>query len=871
MSSVYDFSTPMMQQYMQLKAAYADCMVLFRLGDFYELFLEDAEIGAKVLGIVLTRRSRGKDGDIPMAGIPYHALDSYLHKLVSAGFKIAIAEQLSAPNGKTLVERSVVRVVTPGTIVEEGMLEAKQATYLMAVEMEKKVGSYGAAGGGAIGIALCDLSTGELRAGEWRLPAGESYVTLLSDLVTLYPAREVIISPTIFKQPALLEPLKTACQPAVVHLFSEWETHTSSAKKTIVRAMRLNHLDAFELAQQPLAQKATAALMGYLAYTQKKPLLHFTAILSLHATPFLKLDRSAIAHLELIEPLRNDSVSSRPMTLCQTIDKTVTAAGGRLLKSWLLKPLINQDAIENRLNQVQLFVERSHWRHEVRHHLKHLGDLERMVARLSLQQIIPKELKQLETSLRLIDELITSLPPTLSGRPWEQLLAPVLLSSIKKLHLRLRDVLIENPPTDLSKGGCIKKGVSDELDQLHLTVARSQEVIAQIEKTEREQSGISSLKIKFNSVFGFYIEVSKANLHLVPSHFWRKQTLVNAERFITPELKVQEEIVLKAEAEIVAIETQVYHDLVAEMLAQAAVIQEVAQLVAEVDVVAALAEQACLAHYTRPHLSTTGELEIRQGRHPVVEHTLSSSTAFVPNDVSLNPTTHQTMILTGPNMAGKSVLMRQTALITILAHVGSFVPAERATISLCDQVFVRSGASDMITAGLSTFMVEMVETAYILRHATPKSLIIMDEIGRGTSTYDGISIAWAVAESLVQGKTGPKTLFATHYHELQALAERYPQRISNYHLAITEHHGKPVFLYQLKPGGASHSFGIAVAELAGIPDAVVQAAQAKLATLEQPTFTLSDKTIKTLEKVNPNTLTPLAALELITEWKKQLA
>jgi DNA mismatch repair protein MutS len=850
-----EFSTPMMQQYMQLKFKYADCILLFRLGDFYEMFLDDAEIGARVLGIVLTSRSRGKDGRIPMAGIPYHAVDSYLHKLIKAGYKVAICEQLSEP-GKGLVEREVVRIITPGTLLDEKILDAKTNNYVMALTQEKDV----------LGIAVADLSTGDFLSGE--VSAAQ-----LSDVFLQLSPAECIIPPDLFKQPAFLELIRQ--QGAFpISPYTDWSTHARQAPKYLKKTLRVGSLESFGLTHHPIAQQATAALLGYLEYTQKTSVHHFSHISPLITDSYLRMDRSTIANLELFRSLRSESDHH---SLINVIDYTKTAMGGRLLKQWLRQPLQKISAIEARLESIAALHTTTLARREIQEQLKRLVDLERLLARLSLKLGTPKDLKTLELSLATTSHLLEILTPSFKElveiEPWSHLLKAETTEQIHHLTELLSTHLVEEPPIDISKGHTIKSGINTELDQLRQTIHHSREWLAQLETQEREKTGISSLKIRFNQVFGFYIEVSKANLHLVPEYFWRKQTLVNAERFITSELKEHEEIILSAEEKSVALEQQLFDTLVKKVLAQTTFIQRLAHALAELDCLASLAELAELHHYTRPTLSETGNITIKQGRHPVVEQ-LSSEQRFVPNDIELNHTTQQLLLITGPNMAGKSVLMRQVALITLLAHIGSFVPAESATLSLTDQIFVRSGAADMITAGLSTFMVEMVETAYILRHATERSLIVMDEIGRGTSTYDGISIAWAVAEELVTHQhPGPKTLFATHYHELQALAAEHPDKIKNYHLAITEHEGKPIFLYQLTEGGASHSFGIAVAQLAGVPEKVVNRATNLLHKLEsQPSKNSSPQSglVTKIKNLQTDQLTPLEALNILTELKKQL-
>ena len=594
------------------------------------------------------------------------------------------------------------------------------------------------------------------------------------------------------------------------------------------------------------------------------------------------MDRSTITNLELLQTLQDHQ---RTGSLLSVIDQTSTAMGGRLLKQWLLQPLAQVSAIDQRLTAVAYWLsqstERAHWRSL----LSQLPDLERLLSRLSLGVGTPRDLSSVERCLAIIEELghqLTAEAPLLLKGYREQL-THASLSTAAEL---IRQHLVDIPAFDPRSGGLIKAGVNPELDALRHRVTHSREWLAELEATERERTGISSLKIKFNQVFGFYIEISKANLHLVPPEYHRKQTLVNAERFMTAELKEHEDIILTAQEKINQLEFEIFTDLVNQVLAHLSPLQQAARAIASCDCLLCFSQVAEDYHYHRPQVTEDREILITGGRHPVVEQVVASH-RFVPNDVKLNDQ-QQLLLITGPNMAGKSVFMRQVGLITLLAHMGSFVPAQSAVISLTDQIFVRSGAADMITAGLSTFMVEMVETSRILKQATAKSLVIMDEIGRGTSTYDGISIAWAVAEFLVtHHQPGPKTLFATHYHELQELAEKFPHQIVNFHLGITQHQGKPVFLYTLQPGGASHSFGVAVAELAGIPRAVVDRASELLRGLElhhqlaaasasdssvpAPSNSSWENSLATkMKTVDLNTLTPLAALNLLATWKQEV-
>lgn len=904
----------MMQQYLQLKAAYPDCLLLYRLGDFYEMFLEDAKEGARILDITLTSRSRGRDGRIPMAGVPYHALDNYLYRLVQAGKKVAICEQVSEP-GRGLVERAVVRIVTPGTVLDEKNLEQKKHLYILFLAFGRQ----------RLAAAAADLSTGQLLVSELDVPElspfpkkrtsqavaafeaqyRQAVLTPLQTIASQLQPAEVVISPMVQASAPLAASLRTVFPQVSVD--ADWLAKLPDCHQRLQRQFG-SASQSWPQLQTELAVQATAALLRYLESTQKMAIPHIQPPQDLLAPQQLRLDPSTVANLELFQSLRSTpQFGPQARTLIEVIDRTRTPMGGRLLKQWLRQPLVSLAAIQDRHDQVEFWVKQPESLQQLHRLLQQFTDLERLSSRIVLQLGSPKDLRGLVQLLNF------------SWAVRQQLLeldcpffAPVI-AAISPSLLDLRDqldrTLLPDPAFDPRQGGVIADGIDAQLDQLRTTVRESQSWIAQLESQERQKTGISSLKIRFNQVFGFYIEVSRANIELVPTYFLRKQTLVNAERFITPELKEHEEIILTARAQTDAIELQLFNTLVTAVQTQIQAIQAAAHAIASLDCLAGLAELALHHRYVRPEMVTDGQLVITAGRHPVVEELLEAS--FVPNDVRLNPTAPQLLLLTGPNMAGKSVLMRQVALIVILAHLGAFVPADRAIIPLTDRVFVRSGAADMITAGLSTFMVEMVETAQILRAATADSLVIMDEIGRGTSTYDGISIAWAVAEQLLSQARGPKTLFATHYHELQALAHHFPLKVANAHMAVTEQAGKPVFLYTLTPGGASHSYGLAVAELAGVPASVNQRARQLLIQLEHGQHLLDQATTVTaaplavpvaakrgrsrikvgtssevsavpgepvaaqlrraLQQLDLNQTTPLAALAWLSTWQAKLA
>lgn len=864
----HGFSTPMMLQYLAIKKEHQDCLLWFRLGDFYEMFLEDAKIGSQILGITLTSRSRGKDGRIPMAGIPYHAADTYLAKLIHAGHKVAICEQVTEPDGRNLVEREVIRIVTPGTLLDEKNLQRKENNFVMSLVVKNQL----------VGIALADISTGEFFSSEFLLETGQSAQVVIQDILTQFQPAECILSPKDF-QDGLLTGQLIAVHQLSVFPFLQWETAAAQPLSTIkkyIGTFKPNHF----LSKQKIALVATACLLAYLQATQKSIGTHLRAISPLTSEHYLHLDRSTMMNLELFSTIRENTTNG---SLLKVIDQTQTAMGGRLLRRWLTKPLAHRGLVQKRLDVTEFLFSETILRSKIQSHLREVIDVERLLGRVSFGLGNPRDLQNLALSLEHI----------LVIRNFISQSAPLLLRDLKKqipdqlnqIIQIIQKTLTELPPIDPNRGNVIRTGLNKELDTLRQIINHSEDWMSALETQERQRTNISSLKIKYNQVFGYYIEVSKANAGKVPSEYFRKQTLINAERFTTPELKHHEEIILEAQQKVQGLEKKLFEHLVSEVLKQILILKNAAHAIAQIDCLASFAQVAELYHYHKPSLTEAGEMRIEQGRHPVVERLLSPQ-KFIANDIYLNTTSQQLLLLTGPNMAGKSVLMRQVALITLLAHIGSFVPAEKASISITDQIFVRSGATDMITAGQSTFMVEMVETAYILQHTTPKSLIIMDEIGRGTSTYDGISIAWAVAEHLISQKKGPKTLFATHYHELQKLADEQPHKMKNYHMAITEHKGAPVFLYQFQEGAASHSFGVAVAELAGVPTEVVKKAKILLNELEQNQPLHEERKIKEVQKIKSNPhfeeileklkelsiekTSPLEALNMLDEWKKVL-
>lgn len=846
-----EFTTPMMKQYAKLKQEHGDCLLLFRLGDFYELFLDDAKIAAEVLDIALTSRDRGSDGRIPMAGVPYHALDSYLYKLVKAGYRVAIGEQVSEPDGKGIVDREVVRIVTPGTILDEKALERKENNYVVALHMTPKF----------LGIAVADISTADFQVSQFKLGNLEK---ILGNALSRYNPVECILSDSLYNTPRVLKILRTLGNLNIFP-FDEWNFHADSAKKTLKDHFGVSNLSGFGLEDKPHAQKAAAGLLGYLDQTQKGKIKHINKVKTFTEADYLVLDRSTIFNLELLSTIRE---RLKIGSLIHLIDKTSTAMGGRLLRQWLLKPLINKKEINRRLDSVEFFLKEPFLREELKTHLEEMVDVERTLSRLSVGVGNARDLISLKNSLVKVKEVKSILMGQTT--PLIRETSKNFGADLKKTVKLVEKNILDEPAYDVKQGGIIKDDIDSNLDKLRKKVLGSKDWILELEKSERRRTGIASLKVKFNKVFGYYIEISRPNLHLVPEDYIRKQTLVNAERFITPELKEHEEMILSAEEKINKIEYELFQKVLERVLENSEAIQKAAYGIAVLDCLLSFVYLAEREAYCRPEIVDSGETKIKDGRHPVVEKLLLEN-QFVPNDVVLNHKNQQLLIITGPNMAGKSVFIRQVAVIVLMAHMGSYVPADKAKISLVDRIFVRSGASDFITSGLSTFMVEMIETANILNYATDKSLIILDEIGRGTSTYDGVSIAWSVAEYLVENpKISSKTLFATHYHELQELEEKF-KKVKNYQMAVENNVDDPVFLYKVVPGGASHSYGVAVAKLAGVPGEVTEKALEVLQNLDgtskKPSYE-ENKLIKKLQKLDLDNMSPLNALNKLAELQE---
>jgi DNA mismatch repair protein MutS len=866
-----------MRQYLDAKHQYRDAIVFFRMGDFYEMFYEDALVAARALELTLTSRSKDAGGNgIPMCGVPYHAADGYVTRLVKKGFRVAICEQTEDPKkAKGLVKREVVRVVSPGTLTDAAYLEAREPAYLMAI----------AAAGELYGVALIDLSTGEFTTAEYRnsdgLQALADEIAVLRPRELVVPAREILDAvPEI----ARLQTPVTAAEA--------WTFEPEAARRTLLDQLKVHGLDGFGLDGRTAAVQAAGGLTAYLRDTQKVDLAHVRSIAYKTAADCLIIDAITLKHLEVVVGSEGGSKGS----LLDEIDRTVTSMGARLLRSWLLRPLATLERIRDRLDAVEELAFRSTDRGKFRDALKAVHDLERLVARAALGTAGPRDLVALQQSLAAIPRLT---------RVLDELQAPLVRSLVVSLDElpELRDdierTLIDEAPAFARDGGFTRDGIDAELDQLRAISRSGRQVIAEMEERERTRTGIGSLKVRFNRVFGYYIEISKSNLHAVPADYHRKQTIAGGERFTTPALKEYEEKVLGADERILARELELFESLRLRVAAESPRIQESARALASLDVLAALAETAAVSNYTKPHVHEGDEYVVADGRHPVVERFAAGS--FVPNDIDLNGTTRQLVILTGPNMGGKSTYLRQTALIPLLAQVGSFVPARDAKIPVVDRIFARVGASDNIARGQSTFMVEMQETANILHAATSRSLVVLDEIGRGTSTFDGLSIAWAVAEYLAtNAKARPKTLFATHYHELTDLADGVTGVI-NAHVSAREWKDDIVFLRKIVSGRSDRSYGIQVARLAGLPATVVARAKEILRGLEhdelsrggRPTLSGAAGDLHTnqlglfaarsddgpgagrggeltrrLQEIAVDDITPRQALELVAELKK---
>ena len=793
--------TPLRRQYLQIKKQYPDAILLFRLGDFYETFDEDAKVVAQTCDIVLTSRPVGKNQRVPLAGVPYHAVEGYIAKLIHAGHKVAICEQMSDQAVKGLVPREVVRVITPGTVVEPTLLDEKRNNYLAALVVE----------GNKAGIAYVDITTGEFATTQ--ISDGNVWPAVEQELERLQPA-EVLIPPISH----LPSPISNHLSP-----YDAWRFELGNARQALFDHFEVASLAGFGCEGLPLAVRAAGAIVQYLQETQKAALSQLRSLSTYSTAAFMNLDAATRRNLELLQTIRIGSVKG---SLLGMLDATVTAMGGRLLRQWLNQPLLDCHQLERRLDALDAFYHDTPARTEVKALLKELADLERLTNRVVQRIAGPRDLLGIHKSL----EAVPRLREVVEGMGDKNPLSHYSLDPCPEVMALIEQAIADDAPATLASGGVIRSGFSAELDNVVTASRDAKRWVANLEATERKRTGIKSLKVGYNKVFGYYIEVTKANLDAAPEEYIRKQTLVNAERFITPELKEYESLILNAQERILDLESTIFHQVCEQVGTFAERLLGAARALAHLDVYAALAEVALRHNYVRPVLTEGDELEIVAGRHPVVELTQRDE-PFVPNDVHLSPE-ETILIITGPNMSGKSTFLRQVALIVLMAQIGSFVPADEARIGLVDRIFTRIGAQDEISAGQSTFMVEMVETANILNHASARSLLILDEIGRGTSTYDGISIAWAVVEYIHNHpRLRAKTLFATHYHELTELAEILPH-VRNYNVAVTEEGDKVIFQHKIVPGSADRSYGIHVAQLAGIPRAVINRATEILSELE---------------------------------------
>jgi len=859
--------TPLMQQYNSIKTKYPGALLLFRVGDFYETFGEDAVKAAGILGIVLTKRGNGSESETALAGFPHHSLETYLPKLVRAGQRVAICDQLEDPKTtKSIVKRGVTELVTPGVSYGDNIVQQKSNNYLASVFFEKQ----------QVGVAFLDISTGEF------LVAQGSF-SYIDKLLQGFRPTEVIMGKRQYK--TFVDQYGANFY---TYALDEWPYTGDYAVETLLKHFEVKSLKGFGIDRLPLGVVAAGVALHYLNETEHRNLQHISTISRIEEDRYMWLDRFTIRNLELV-----GSANENALTLVEVLDRTTTPMGARLLKRWMVMPLKSQSAVDERLNVVDYFYNHRELRDELIAELAQIGDLERLISKVGLQRANPREVVQLKRALLAVAKLrglVAQIEEQSVQRIGDQ------LDPCVPIREQIETYLNPEPPVSIIKGNVIAAGVNDELDKLRKVAYGGKDYLLEIQRRESEATGISSLKIAYNNVFGYYLEVTNAHKDKVPSDWVRKQTLVNAERYITEELKEYEEQILGAEEKIQALETKLYAELLAAVAAFIKPIQSNAYLIAQLDVLLNFALVAEKNHYVRPQINTGKAIDIKGGRHPVIEQKLPIGEDYITNDVFLDNDSQQIIIITGPNMAGKSALLRQTGLIVLMAQIGSFVPAKEACIGLIDKIFTRVGASDNLSSGESTFMVEMNETASIMNNLSDRSLILLDEIGRGTSTYDGISIAWAIAEFLHNHPTArAKTLFATHYHELNELASSFP-RIKNFNVSVKEVNNRVIFLRKLVPGGSEHSFGIHVAKLAGMPPKLLQRANEILKRLEQERtggeqikdsikkiqkqayqlqmFSIDDPILEKirdmLNNLDVNTLTPVEALMKLDEIQRLL-
>ncbi|MBP2617364.1 DNA mismatch repair protein MutS [Chryseobacterium jejuense] len=853
--------TPLMTQYNTIKGKYPDALLLFRVGDFYETFGQDAVKTSQILGIVLTKRNNG-EGSVELAGFPHHSIDSYLPKLVRAGMRVAICDQLEDPKMvKGIVKRGVTELVTPGVTFNDQVLNSKKNNFLLSLHKEKE----------KYGIALVDISTGEFLVSEGNLEK-------LLHIVNTFDPSEIIFQRSV----QIPEQIKNKN----AFKLEDWAFQYNFAYEKLTSHFKTNSLKGFGVENLPLAITAAGAIFAYLVEdTHHNLLSHITKLQIIPQEDYLMMDNFTLRNLEIVYPSNPQGKS-----LLDIIDKTSTPMGGRLLRRRIILPLKSVDEISRRLSLIDFLNENDHLKYEIGQLLRSISDLDRLMGKLAAEKISPKELGYLRQSLINIHKIKALLHPHADVLAW---LEP--LFDLEELIKFLQNHLNEELPVSIAKGNVIKNGVSEELDRLRNLQSKGRGFLDEMCQREIERTGITSLKIDFNNVFGYYIEVRNTHKDKVPDEWVRKQTLVNAERYITEELKEYENQILGAEEKISVLETQLYRNVCAETMVYIDQIQGNSNIIAQIDVAAGLSELAVSESYTRPILNDGYAIDLKEARHPIIENALPLGEKYIPNDIFLDKDSQQIIMVTGPNMAGKSAILRQTAIVCLLAQIGSFVPAKHAEIGLLDKIFTRVGATDNISAGESTFMVEMNEAANILNNISERSLILLDEIGRGTSTYDGVSIAWAIAEYLHQHATQAKTLFATHYHELNEMTVNF-ERVKNFHVSIQENKGNIIFMRKLVPGGSEHSFGIHVAKLAGMPAKVINRANEILKTLEASRtqdggtsenikrvteenmqlsfFQLDDPVLENireeLTKIDINTLTPIEALMKLNAIKKMI-
>lgn len=813
--------TPMMKQFYELKAKHPDAIMLFRCGDFYETYAEDAVTASAILGITLTKRNNGaQTAATEMAGFPYHALDTYLPKLVRAGKRVAICDQLEDPKlTKKLVKRGITELVTPGVTTHDNVLNYRENNFVAALHLTRQ----------AIGLALLDISTGEFLA-------TEGTAAYVEKMLTGFGPKEIL-----FRRGLRSEFRETFGDKYFTTELDEWVWNEETARTRLLRQFETKSLKGYGVERMNLAVTAAGAILTYLEMTQHTQLSHITALRRIEEERYVRLDKYTIRSLELVAPM-NEGGSS----LLQVIDHTVTPMGARMLKRWIVFPLKEEAPINERLEVVNHLFTHSALREELNTHLQRLGDLERIIAKVATGRINPREMLQLQRALEATIPIKALCAE--SGNDSLIRLASKL-DPCEEIRTRIANELSEDPPLLAGKGNIIREGVNEELDRLRRIAYSGKDYLLQMQMREAERTGIPSLKVGYNNVFGYYMEVRNTYKDRVPEEWIRKQTLVSAERYITQELKEYEEQILGAEEKILSLETNLYAQLVTDAAGYITAIQTNATALARLDCLQGMATAAERYGYVRPEISSDDTLEIKQGRHPVIERHMPPGDQYTPNDVTLDTAHQQIIIITGPNMAGKSALLRQTALITLMAQTGSFVPAQKAHVGLVDKIFTRVGASDNISVGESTFMVEMNEAADILNNLTPRSLVLFDELGRGTSTYDGISIAWAIVEHIHEHpKARARTLFATHYHELNEMEASF-SRIRNYNVSVREVNGKVLFLRRLERGGSEHSFGIHVAKLAGMPQSIVRRASHILSQLEDKQQKSSEPVAHQMERV----------------------